>query len=673
MKVLKYPVIIITLSIAAGIFTGFACLWPLHIIVSIFVCTLAATSAAYFYSQKQLIPKPYFETSSLLLAFSIGLLAQWLSYTPNNPDHYSRFLKNDTPTVRGVITERLKPNDYNEKYLFSVAAIDQQPASGTLLISLPKDSLNTHLHTGDVLFINSELKPILPAMNPYQFDYAKYMAKQNVFHQVKLKDNYIITGTETGFNYSIQQLRDRLTTSFSIHHYPATVQNLINALLFGQRQDMDKETNDNYINAGVIHILAISGLHFTLLFAILNWLLAPLKRIPKLGNTGHFIAILTLMWLFGFITGLSASVVRSVVMFSFLMAGQAMARRVSIYNSLAVSALVLLIAKPSFLFDAGFQLSYLAVQGIVWFQPLYKGKLKSKYRVVNMTRDLVMVSLTAQIAVLPISLYYFGQLPLLFLLANIVVIPLSNLVLILGLITLALNFVFPALALWVGKLLEWAIYIMNYFTAWVASLDVFVIKNIPFTLTLCICLYGVIITIALSLQQKSYTRIVAALVSILVLQLAYMGTVYNMRNTNELLVLHNYDHSIIVHKNGDHLSIVSTDSLALQNRNVLAYAKGNFNPETSLKPIGNYVYFNGKKIFVMDSTGVYDSLMKPDVLIITQSPRVNLDRVLNQMQPKAVIADATNYKTYVNRWAATCHKRKIPFHATAEKGSYILK
>jgi competence protein ComEC len=127
--------------------------------------------------------------------------------------------------------------------------------------------------------------------------------------------------------------------------------------VFGQRQDLDPNLNSDYTNAGVVHILAISGLHFALLFVIFNWLLSPVKRIKQWGTVLHVIGILALMWLFALITGLSASVVRSVVMFSFLLVGQALNRRVSIYNSLAVSAMVLLLVKPAFLFDAGFNLA----------------------------------------------------------------------------------------------------------------------------------------------------------------------------------------------------------------------------------------------------------------------------------------------------------------------------
>jgi len=678
MKVLKYPIIPFTIFMAAGIFTGFHLLWLYPLILYLFGAAIVILVPAYYSERKTIVQRTSFAKACAVFAFICGITAQGIHYAPNDYSHYTAIFskrdynRNVIPTIRGVITERIKPNDFSEKYCFEITSINRRNATGTLLVTIPKDSLAKTLHAGDVLYITALPRPITPALNPNQFDYAGYMARQNIFGQIKLKNNYAIAGQQNGFNYRINRLREILTGSFSIHKYPPQVQNLINALMFGQRQDMEKEMNTDYINAGVIHVLAISGLHFTLLFAIFNRLLAPLKRIRKFGATGHFIAILVLMWLFALITGLSASVVRAVVMFSFLMTGELLARRINTLNSLAISALVLLLAKPSFLFDAGFQLSYMAVLGIVLLQPFYKKWKHSKYTLIAKTQDLIAVSLAAQLFVLPISLYYFNQFPLLFLVANIIVIPLSDIILILGLITLALNFTIPSASIWIGKVLEYCILFMNAVVQWVASFDDLVLKNIPFTLLMNLLLYGVIGFGALYLYKKSYKLAVAAIVSVVALQLAYMVTCYILKQKSELVVFNNYNHTLIAQKTADSITISSTDSLALQNYSILAYAKGNFNAGMRLRPLQNYMYGKGKKIYVLDNSGVYDENINPDILLLSQSPKVNLDRALADLKPKIVIADATNYKTYIARWRETCAQQKITFHATAENGSYIL-
>jgi competence protein ComEC len=673
MKALRYPTISITLFFAAGIAAGYFLQPLLAYSIAFTAIAFILLSISFWTSKKDLLQKPWFAGSAWLLALCLGVLAQAIHYSPNQKNHYTHFLSpGTTPVISGTIQERLKPNDYSEKYYFGVTAINRKTATGKLLLSVPKDSLNQKLQPGDRLIIAGSPAPITHPMNPGQFNYAAYMAKQGVYGQLMLRKNYIITGSEHNLDYYIGRLRAALINSFAIHNYPQQTLQLINALLFGQRQDLAPETNTAYTNAGVVHILAISGLHFSLLFLGFNWLLAPLKRINCFGRAGHFIAVLLLLWSFALITGLSASVVRAAVMISFVMTGQYFNRKATIYNSLAVSALVLLIAKPVFLFDAGFQLSYAAVLAIVSLQPLYKNIKISKYRAVNYITSLVLITVVAQIGVLPLSLYYFNQFPLLFPIANIVAIPLSSIILVLGILVVLLNFTFPAVAVLSGKLLELLIDGMNTFIKWIASFDSLVIRDIPFTLVLNIALYAAIVFGGLWIFKKSYRRTAALLASVLVFQLTCMATAAYYKNTSALVVFNNRKTSIIAVKQRDTIKAYSSDSLAIQDKSLLAYNRKHFSQQLQSLPLKIVLWFNTKKILVIDSACIYNLQLRPDVLLLVQSPKINLDRVIQQLHPTQVVADGTNYKTYIARWAATCQKHKIPFHATAEKGFYEL-
>lgn len=673
MKALRFPIISITLFFAAGILAGYGLSIPIEFIYAFSAIALAAIIAAYTIAKKQLLPKPYFGMATWLFAFAIGMLVQHLHYPPNQQLHYTHLMQNgETPVLKTVVSERLKPNEFSEKYYFEVLAADGKPATGKLLVTIPNDSLHKLLVPGDAYFIADDLKPIKGALNPYQFDYAAYMEKQGVFHQVRLKDNFVKAGHINTFDSYIGSLREKLIRSFDIHNFDAKTRNVINALLLGQRQDMDKETSDSYANAGVLHILAISGLHFSMLFYILTLLLRPLNRFQRRGELFQLFLILALLWGFAFITGLSASVVRSVVMFSIILIGQYANRNTNIYNSLALSMLLLLLAKPMFLFDVGFQLSYIAVFAIVWLQPIYK-KARVSNTAVNYTIDTVLISLAAQIGVLPLSLYYFNQFPLLFLVANLVVIPLSNVILVLGLIVLLLNFIAPPVALFFGHALEWLIMAMNSFIALVASFDKLVLKDIPFTLLLNISLYVILILMVLWMFKKSYARTMALLVSVLVFQGIYTLTVWNSKSHDELVVFTNWNNPMLAAKEDSRITIYSNDSLALESTVIKSYRKGSFAHDIAIKPLHNLLWHDGNKVLVIDSTASYVPAMKPDVLVLVHSPKVNMERMLLQLKPKQVVADATNYRSYIARWAATCHKQKIPFHATAEKGSFRIE
>lgn len=665
------PIIIITVFLLLGIVTGYYMHLPLTIASIVITAAAAIFFTLLWRSNKALAPRPYSTYAACLLFFATGIFVQSLHYAPNHKTHYSHFL-NDDPVIKGVVTERLKPNDYFEKYYLDIISIDKKPAWGKILITVPTDSVNKLMHAGDVLYIADMPKPINRALNPYQFDYAAYMAKQNVFHQLRVKNNYIKAGQLKNSDYYIETFRNSLISSFAQQGYSTDVQNIINALLLGQRQNMDKETIANYTNAGVVHILAISGLHFTVLFFIFNLLLKPLDRLGKSGRLLKLIAILSLLWGFALVSGLSASVVRSVVMFSFIGIGQYFNRNSNIYNSIAVSALVLLLIKPNFIFDVGFQLSYIAVLSIVWLQPLYKEVKLSKYRVVNYIADTVLISFVAQVGVLPLSLYYFNQFPLLFLVANIVVIPLSTIVLVLGLVVLTFNFINSIIAQLLGKVLEVLIQAMNGFIAWIASFNSLVLKDIPFTLLLNIALYMVIITIGVWLYRKNYRQTIAVLAAILLFQGIYTATVWNYKTHEELVILNNRQATLIAFKDRKEITVVSNDSLAAESNMIKSYSKGTFSNVIDVVPLQNLLWFKGQKILIIDSTGVYSIALRPDVILLSQSPKLNLERLIHDLEPKQIVADATNYKTYINRWQVTCKKHNTPFHATTSKGYYSI-
>ena len=129
---------------------------------------------------------------------------------------------------------------------------------------------------------------------------------------------------------------------------------------------------------------------------------------------------------------------------------------------------------------------------------------------------------------------------------------------------------------------------------------------------------------------------------------------------------------IIGEKNGDNITFISNDTID-KNRMLKTYLVAQFNPITSQKPLGNLLYFNNQKILILDASGVYPESVKPDVVLVTKSPKINFERLLIDLKPKMVVADASNYKSFLEQWKASCKKEKIPFHATSEKGFYQLQ
>ena len=672
MKVTKFPSIIITLFFTLGIVSDFY--WKPDFLWAILITALTSLwfGVQYWLAKKHFLQKNHFGIATYLLSFSVGILTHALHFEPGFKNHYSHFLTENN-TLQGTVSERLKPNEYAEKYYFKISKINGKEVFGKILLTVSKKEIQHQFHSGDEIIIKGDLQPIAKTYNPYQFDYAAYLEKQNVFHQLYLKSgNHIQTGTKHNFDYYVENYRNTLLNSFNIHHFAPETDNVIRALLLGQRQDMDVQTSENYTNAGVIHILAISGLHIAILYAMLLFFIRPLQRF-KNGKLLQFLIILGFLWLFAILSGLSASVVRSVVMFSFVSFGLYLNKTGNIYNILTVSMLVILLFRPNFLFDVGFQLSYIAVFAIVWLQPLYKSLKRSKYKIINYFTDVLVISFVAQIGVLPLSLYYFNQLPLLFFLANLVVIPLSSFVLVLGIAVLVFNFILPDFAVLLGKLLCFSIEIMNEYIAWIASFKQFVIKDIPFSFLLLLIAYVALIACVLWLYEKQFSRLRFFLCTVVVLQLTLLNTFRQTEKGSEFIVFNNRKSTLLTEKQNDKIFVYTNDSLPQENTNLKAYNRGKFNQEIEIRPLQNVFCYNKNKILLVDSLGIYTTNQNPDVLLLTQSPKINLIRAIKTIRPKMIIADATNYKSYVKRWKATCEKEKIPFHATAEKGFYRIE
>lgn len=670
MKVFPFPLIPFTLALAAGIVAGkfflpnsFQILFGIAIGFLVFLL--------YFLkAKKQLLPTTSFGISTVFLAFFIGMGLHFLHFQPNRENHYSHLLQPENNYVSGTVSKVLKSSAKNHKYEFQIELVNQKKATGKILTYNKKDN-PTQLHPGDLVLFEAQLQSVPKNLNPYQFDYANYLANQHIFHQVFLKPNdFKIIGKQSSFASFTHSAREKLTSSFDHLHWKPETKAFINALLFGQKNHLDQETLTSFTDAGVMHVLAISGLHVGIIYMFIAFALKPLKRYKK-GRLIELLLTLFLLWSFAALTGFSASVSRAVTLFSIIAIGRFWNRRSSVYNSIAASALLLLLINPNFIFDIGFQLSYSAVLSIVLFQPFFERFYFSKNKISRYCVDLILVSVAAQIGVLPLSLYYFNQFPVLFLVANILVIPLVTLLLLLGVLTLVLNFSFPILAQFPAAIIEKIIDFMTFYVTWVSKFDTFIIRNISFTASLCLASYLMISCFLYWLYQKKNKALIYFLASIVLVQITFVFS-QTSSQLNEEMVVFNTKGSLFAIKKNEKTTFFSTlpeDQITA----ISDYKRGNFLDNTTILPIENVYQFGNRKILVIDASGYFKIGINPDVVVLIDNPKINLERVIKELQPKTIIADNSNSFYRIIQWKATCEQEKIPFHATAEKGFFRLK
>ncbi|SHM32401.1 competence protein ComEC [Chitinophaga jiangningensis] len=358
--------------------------------------------------------------------------------------------------------------------------------------------LKDSIRWGSLLYSNNTLMPIRNRAES-SFDYQQYCADRGIYHQVYIPANgYHPAGIAPVNRISLFLYRASgfCIATFNRYLGSGPEAGMAAALLIGDRQGLDKDLVRDYSNTGIVHVIAISGMHLSLLYASL---LLCLSWLPTGRRADYLKALLVLLFLWGFtfLTGASASVLRAAVMFTATTLGQfVLARKSNIFNALAASAFILLAVNPYLIMDTGFQLSYLAVLSIVLFQPKIYNLLHCSRKWLDYLWQMVALTLAAQLLTTPLCLYYYHQFPTWFLLANLVAVPLST-VIIYGEILLLLLTPLPLLASWIGRCVHLLIWFMDLLVKWIGALPLALITNIPCNKAMLVLLYLALAALAL--------------------------------------------------------------------------------------------------------------------------------------------------------------------------------
>ncbi|MEP5255691.1 MAG: ComEC/Rec2 family competence protein [Winogradskyella arenosi] len=675
MKLLNFTVIKLTLCLVTGILVAHYFTLDTDLILYISI-GLTLSLLVYNFLISKLIYSPItFGILSYCCMLSLGVTSYHIQDEKRHPSHYSHLEPSDTSeTLVFQIKARLKPDHYNDKYIVNLKSLNTHKVTGQLLLNIRRDTLIKPINVDDVFATQARLQNTASPKNPYQFDYGKYLAFQHVHHQIYVQTSELLPLSNTKrtlYSYA-DALRVHINSKLVTAGFKDDVLSIMNALLLGQRQNIDKTLYNNYVNSGTIHILAVSGLHIGILLYLLNFLFSPLLYLKY----GHFIRpflLILVLWSFAIIAGLRPSVTRAVTMFSVISIAMHLKRRTNIYNTLVTSAFFILLFQPNFLFAVGFQMSYLAVLGIVALQPKLYAFWIPKFYIPRKLWTIMTVTIAAQLGVLPISLFYFHQFPGLFFISNLVIIPFLGLILGLGMFIIALA-LFNLLSDEIVTSYSFIIDCLNSFIAWVAQFESFLLKDIPFSLLQLVWCYALLVSIIQALRTYRYKWVVLSLV--LVIGGQSKALYQTLQSPTESFIIFNQSRHTVIGQQKDRTLAVYHNLEPDQQRNhtsIRNYKVGKAIKDVTFHKLQPVYQHNDKILLVIDSLGIYNKLsFAPDYIVLRDSPRLNLNRLIDQLNPKLIIADASNYKTYVERWKLTCRHKKIPFHYTNEKGAFII-
>ncbi len=457
-----------------------------------------------------------------LLIFFIGGWYCLLNIEIRQPHHFAR---KNLEVLKIIVDEAPQTKDQSLRFKATILngyiKKKEVVSQGRLMVTLQTAKSHQRvLNYGDVLLIPASYKTITGPQNPSEFNYKAWLATQNIHHQVYLKEQQAILIRQRQGHPLIAyalNLRERQIDQLKalIHNEEAFA--VASTLILGYRADLSKETLDAYSKTGTIHALSVSGMHVGIIYVVLMWLFTFMERQWGL-KIIRALLIISLIWFYALLTGFSPSVLRAAIMLSTYIVAKTWSQRTNSYNILAFSAFVLLIYQPLLLFDVGFQLSYLAVFGLIYLQPLLHQLLYFKNNWVNQLWSFTALSVAAQLATFPLSVYYFHQFPVYFLASNLFIVVPATLMMYIGLTMLLFKFYFLAPAL------EWIIIFTNKGLLWIANLPYSTISAIWWSKTELILVTGVLILITLAFQKRSKKSLFVALSLLIVLQ-----SIFNFR------------------------------------------------------------------------------------------------------------------------------------------------
>ena len=555
-------------------------------------------------------------------------------------------------------------------------------------LSLFKDSLSLALGIGDELMLYTEIQPPKNLGNPYEFDYARYL-----YHHQISGTAYVYAGNwikrECKPILSIKQkallFREKLIERMSGWGMDDEHLSVVSALTLGCKKELDDEIRDVYSIAGISHMLALSGMHVGIIWAVLGFLLRPIALIRG-GKWVKWIVSTSLLWIFAFVVGLEASVIRAVVMCMLMeLAKLAGAKPLSL-NTLAIAAVLMLLYHPFYLFDVGFQLSFVAVASIVLFFPLFFKVFREKGRLVRFLGGIMCVSVAAQLGTAPLTMYYFSNFSAYFLLTNLVASVLVP-VIIVGTFVMMLVSPFPLLLNWSVIPINKIVQILNGTARWVSELPhaSFSIASVS---SVEIVVFYVLLAFMLLYVRKGRRRLLVGGIGMLALLLmVHVGMVFPKTRRAEIVFYHikNCPSIHLIESDGTSYVVSGADAGVVEKLEKVASRF--WKKENVKKPMlirsdtdgfegcieENIIVWHGIKIgLISDNRWRNKSVLQKlelDYLFLCKGFNQDVESLLPLFKINRVVLDASLSKYEVERFKKECQRLGLDFVDIASEGS----
>jgi len=553
------------------------------------------------------------------------------------------------------------------------------------LLLIVDNSFDKLPQAGNIMILSTTVKPLPTQDNPHSFNYGKYLKNKGYSAQAYLEpeDISIIEAKQYNYMAITHKIKTRCIHSLKKGGISDRALALIQALLLGDKTEIDKETKQSFIKSGTIHLLAVSGLHIGILYIIMN---SFLSLFLKPYNTISIIISFGFLFFYTAITGFSPSVSRAALMFSIIHFGRATQQQGNIYNSLAISASILLLINPLLIYNVGYWLSHIAVLGIVSFYPVINKIIYFKFIVARNLWSLISVSLAAQLTTLPISIYIFGAFSPWFLIGNIIMLPLMAPILLLSVGQLIFSFSPFISSIFAGGLNDAVIFMLDIAKT-LENLPHSYIQDLWLCLPLVILSYIILYQIAVLFNNKKEKYLLKISATLLLL-IAGLNIQLLQKLNNEQIIVYNTKKGLLIDVviRGKLLSM-KTQSIDKQTKEyvrsgLIKRVKTHNQKEKEI--IFNDNNLNITKINMgsqrfMVISGNTNKNLNPSkkynitTLILSSCENMNIEQLIETTNCKTIVAAANCPYKIKNKWGKIAKQHSICFHSIGEKGAYISK
>ncbi len=606
------------------------------------------------------------------------------------PDESVRF------TLVRIVDEPQTRGDGRVKARVFAGLADTTARSGTTCLAyFATDSTQVPLEAGDLLAGCALFSNPPGARNPGAFDYRNFLRHQGIHKILRFeKDKYILLDRgRLSFLKNISlSFGNWAKEVFISQGFGAEELSVSLALILGRKQDIESELFDRYAGAGVVHILCVSGLHVGILYLMLDMLFFPLSR-SRWGRRLKLVLVLSLIWFYALVTGLSPSVTRAATMFSLVAGGRMLERDHNVFNTLAASALILLVVDPHNLYKIGFQLSYLAVLGIVSLQPVIFQNLRSSNKIIDKILALLTVSFCAQLATAPLSIFYFGRFPVWFLLSNLVAVPLAGILLHLAMALLIFSWIEPVRDL-IGISLSKGLEALNFSVVQINSLPFSVLDGLYVSGLEVILIYLLLFSFVF-LARTGNLQWFRILLSLMICYLAFSGFDYLRRAKSTSMTIYNVPGHTAIGLTSAGRHVMLSDSGLKNDAQAISYNLADpwrkqklgepewiIIPDTSITEDdlfftdNNFIGFFDKTITLIDTNYRFVNSgrkLKTDYLLIRGDPYLSIPDLAKNFDFERLIFDASCKPWDIDQWIEEAEELGVDYYSVKDQGAFIIE